>query len=142
MLIGLVLFPVAEATLQSQMSVRSLAIPSKHHKIVLHFATLKFSVAKATLHSPMSVCSYVRQSVRKQNPSTALILHLSSFNLHPSSFLIHPSSILIHPSSFLIPHSSFIHSSFFIHPSFISQLLSFSACCSRGTIGSEKKRLG
>ena len=57
-----------------------------------------FSVAKATLHSQMSV----RLSVRKQNPSTAWNHHLSSFILQ--------------------------HSSFFIPPSFISRLLSFSAC--------------
>ena len=46
-----------------------------------------------------SVCLSVRQS---QNPSTA-------WNHHPSSFILQ-------------------HSSFFIHPSFISRLLSFSAC--------------
>ena len=57
-----------------------------------------FSVAKATLHSQMSV----RSSVSHRNPSTA-------WNHHPSSF-------------------SLQHSSFFSHPSFISRLLSFSAC--------------
>ena len=40
------------------------------------------------------------------------------------------SSFFIHTSSFIILHTSFIlhHSSFFIYPSFISRLLSFSAC--------------
>ena len=52
------------------------------------------------------VCSFVCLSVLKQNFQTAL-----SQSLHPSSFIIH--------------HSSF---TFFIHPSFISRLLSFSAC--------------
>ena len=59
----------------------------------------------------MSVCPFVSQ----QNPSTA-------WNHHPSSFIFHPSSsfiILHHPtSSFIILH----------HHSFISRLLSFSAC--------------
>ena len=59
-----------------------------------------------------NVCPFVRLSVRKQNPSTAWNHHLSSLNLHPSA-------------SFIILHSSF---KFFIHPSFISRLLSFSAC--------------
>jgi len=63
-----------------------------------------------------NVCSFVRPSVRNQNPSTA-------WNHHPSSFIIHPSSFFI--------HSFFINSSFiFVHPSFISRLLSFSACFS------------
>ena len=59
-----------------------------------------------------STFTNVRSSVRKQNPSTAWNHHLSSFNLHPSA-------------SFIILHSSF---TFFIHPSFILRLLSFTAC--------------
>ena len=65
---------------------------------IIRRSSLKFSVAKATLHSQMSV----RLSVCLQNPSTAWNHHLASFILH--------------------------HSSFLIHPSFISRLLSFSAC--------------
>ena len=60
-----------------------------------------FSVAKATLQSQMSVRPSVRPSVCKTPQQLEII------NLHHST---------IHPSSF------------FIHPSFISQLLSFSAC--------------
>ena len=61
-----------------------------------------FSVAKATLQLPMSVCLSVILLVWQQNLSTA-------WNHHPSSFILLPSS-------------------FFIHPSFISRLLSFSTC--------------
>ena len=46
-------------------------------------------------------------------------------SLKSSSFIIHLSSFIILHSSFIILHHS---SSFFIHPSFISRLLSFSAC--------------
>ena len=49
------------------------------------------------------VRSFVRSSVRLQNPSTA-------WNHHPSSFIFLPSSFFIHPSSlFIIIHSSFLH---------------------------------
>ena len=57
-----------------------------------------FQSRKRTLHSQMSV----RLSVSHRNPSAA-------WNHHPSSFILQ-------------------HSSFFIHPSFILQLLSFSTC--------------
>ena len=60
-----------------------------------------FSVAKATLQSQMSVCLFVRPFVHSSESKT------------PKHFKInHPSS------SFIILH----------HPSFISRLLSFSAC--------------
>ena len=74
-------------------------------------AGLHFSVAKATLHSQMSVRSSIRLSVIKTPQQLEKII------LHHSSFIIRHSSI--------IPHH---FSSFFIHPFFISRLLSFSAC--------------
>ena len=56
-------------------------------------------------------CLFIRLSVNKTPQQLEIIiLHLSSYILH------HPSFILHQPSSF------------FIHPSFISRLLSLSAC--------------
>ena len=60
---------------------------------------LIFQVAKAPPHSQMSVCLFV---IKTPQQLQIIILHHSSFILQPSSF--------------------------FIHPSFISWLLSFSAC--------------
>ena len=71
---------------------------SRTQKMSLLFLSL---LLKATLHSQMSV----RSSVSHRNPSTA-------WNHHPSSFILHPSIFLI-----------ILH-----HSTFISRLLSFSAC--------------
>ena len=87
---------------------------------------LDYIISRESDSTITNVCSSVRSSVRLQNPSTAWNHHPSSFNLHPSSYFIHPSSYFIHPSSsFIHPSSSFI---ILHHPSFISRLLSFSAC--------------
>ena len=61
-------------------------------------------------HKCRFVCSFVHLFVRQQNPSTA-------WNHHPWSFILHDSSFILHQPL-----------SLFIHPSFISRLLSFSAC--------------
>ena len=58
-----------------------------------------------------NVCSSVHLSVCKTPQQLEKII------LHHSSFIIHHSSIILHHFS-----------SFFIHPFFISRLLSFSAC--------------
>ena len=84
-------------------------------------------------HSTIAnVCPSVHLSVWGQNPSTAWNHHLSSFILHHSSFF----TIFHHSlSSFIILHHP---SAFLIHPSFISRLLSFSACLTR----SNRQRIG
>ena len=76
-----------------------------------------FSVLKATLQSQMSVCLSVSKTPQQ----------LEIITVHHSSFIILHSSIsILHHSSFIHQHSSL----FFIYPSFISRLLSFSACYS------------
>ena len=61
-----------------------------------------FSVIKVTLQSQMSVCLSVHHKAKTSNSLKSVI----------------PWSFIIRPTSFIILH----------HPSFISQLLSFSAC--------------
>ena len=77
---------------------------------------LWFSVAKVTLQLQMSFClSFCSFVIKIPQQLEIIILH--------HSFLI-----ILH-ASFIIIHSSFtIHSSLFIHPSFILRLLTFSAC--------------
>ena len=68
------------------------------------------------LHSQSNIHPSVCLLVHHQNPSTAYILHLSSFNLHHSTIILHCQKL---PNLQLLSHSACFHSStsFFIFPS-------------------------
>ena len=84
-----------------------------------------FSIFQSRKRLYIHKCLSVRPSVCPQNPSNSqnLIIaphHHADNNVHHYHPHVHP-----HHSSFILHHPS---SSFFIHPSFISWLESFSAC--------------
>ena len=114
--LSMVVFSVAKATLQSQMSVCSFVHPSVCQSVCKTHHTAKnqsfhLNNILITMHTTiLATMTFILTII------PTIIIHSSSFH--------HPSIIL--PSSFL--HLSFIFPSSFLHPSFILQLLSFSAC--------------